>query len=105
MHIVAGWGMMISAAIPHEPCNSLIRANRFAPLMKKILDQLKPEAPYFTEMDATRGVVLILADPSMVPVMAEPLLLNFNAHCRLRICLSTADLSQAGLDEVVKHWG
>jgi hypothetical protein len=99
--------MMISVAIPHEPCNTLIRANKFGPLMKKILEQLKPEAAYFTEMDGTRGAVLIVdvSDPSKVPMMAEPFFLNFNADCRFRICMSPADLGQAGLDEIVKRWG
>jgi hypothetical protein len=98
--------MMISVAIPHEPCNTLIKANKFGPLMKKILDQLKPEAVYFTEIDGTRGVVLIadVADPSKVPMIAEPFFLNFNADCRFRICMSPADLSQAGLDKIVKRW-
>jgi hypothetical protein len=99
--------MMISVTIPHEPCNTLIKGNKFGPLMKKILDQIKPEAAYFTEMEGTRGAVLIVdvADPSKVPMMAEPFFLNFNADCRFRICMSPADLSQAGLDEIVKRWG
>jgi hypothetical protein len=52
-------------------------------------------------------VVLIadVADPSKVPMIAEPFFLNFNADCRFRICMSPADLSQAGLDEIVKRWG
>lgn len=99
--------MMLTATIPHEPCNALIRANKFGPIMKKILDELKPEAAYFTEMDGSRGAVLILdvSDPSKVPAMAEPFFLNFNADCRFRICMTPADLSKAGLDEIVKRWG
>jgi hypothetical protein len=99
--------MMLTVSIPHEPCNTLIKANKFAPLMKKIIDELKPEAAYFTELDGTRGAVLIVevSDPSTVPAMAEPFFLNFNADCRFRICMSPADLNKAGLDTLVKRWG
>jgi hypothetical protein len=30
--------MLLTVALPNEPCNTLIKANRFAPLVKKILD-------------------------------------------------------------------
>ena len=99
--------MMLTVTIPHEPCNTLIRANKFAPILKKILDELKPEAAYFTEMDGSRGAVLIVevSDPSKVPAMAEPFFLNFQADCRFRICMMPPDLSKAGLDEIAKRWG
>ena len=99
--------MMLTVSMPLEPCNTLIRANKFAPIVKKIMDELKPEAAYFTEIDGTRGAVLVVevSDPSKVPAMAEPFFLNFNADCRFRICMSPADLSKAGMDELVKRWG
>ena len=84
-----------------------IRGNKFAPVLKKVMDELKPEAAYFTELDGTRGAVLIgeVSDPSKVPAMAEPFFLNFNADCRFRICTSPGDLSKAGVDELVERWG
>ena len=98
--------MMLSVSVPNEPCNTLIKGNKFGPLLKKILDELKPEAAYFTEMDGSRGAVLIIevADPSRIPTLAEPCFLNFNAECRFRICMTPADLSKAGLDELAKRW-
>jgi hypothetical protein len=73
----------------------------------RIRDELKPEAIYFTELEGTRGVVLIaeVADPSRIPALAEPFFLNFNADCRIRICMMPADLGNAGLDEIAKRWG
>jgi hypothetical protein len=98
--------MMLSVSLPHEPCNTLIKSNKFGPLLKKILDELKPEAAYFTEMDGHRGGVLIVevSDPSRIPALAEPFFLSFNADCSFRICMTPADLSKAGLDEVAKRW-
>lgn len=99
--------IMLTATIPHEPCNSLIRANKLGPILKRIVAELKPEAVYFTELDGTRGVVLIadVADPSRIPALAEPFFLNFNADCRMRICMTPADLGNAGLDDLAKRWG
>ena len=72
----------------------------------KILDELKPEAVYFTEQHGTRCAVLIVdvAEPSRIPTFAEPFFLNFNADCRFRIAMTPADLGKAGLDELGKKW-
>jgi hypothetical protein len=99
--------MLLTVALPHEPCNTLIKANKFAPLIKKILDEIKPEAAYFTEMDGRRGALLVVevSNPSRVPVLAEPFFLNFNAECQFRICMSPEDLGKSDLDGLVKRWG
>lgn len=98
--------MMLTASMPHEPCNTLIRDKKFGPIIKSILEEIKPEATYFTEQDGGRGAVLILdvSDPSRIPALAEPFFLNFNADCRFRICMTPDDLAKAGLDEIVKRW-
>ncbi|HEY3730203.1 MAG TPA: hypothetical protein VGL28_02965 [Steroidobacteraceae bacterium] len=99
--------MMLTVTIPNEPCNALIRSGKFAPLMKKILDEVKPEAAYFTEQDGSRGAVLIVevGDPSGVPALAEPFFLNFNADCRFRICMTAPDLGKAQVEDLGKRWG
>jgi hypothetical protein len=98
--------MMLTTSIPHEPCNSLIRDGKFGPIIKKILEEIKPEAAYFTEQDGNRGAVWIVnvSDPSRIPALAEPFFLNFNADCRFRICMTADDLGKAGLDEIAKRW-
>jgi len=98
--------MMLTASIPHEPFNSLVRENKAGQIIGKILEELKPEAVYFTEQHGTRCAVLIIdvAEPSRVPFFAEPFFLNFNADCRFRIVMTPADLGNAGLDELGKKW-
>ena len=55
--------------------------------MKKILDEIKPEAAYFGERDGKRGGILIvdLNNPSEVPRLAEPWFLTFNAEVEFRV--------------------
>ena len=46
--------MMLTALIPHEPFNTMVRENKAGALIGKILDELKPEAAYFTEQQGQR---------------------------------------------------
>ena len=98
--------MMMTASFPHEPFNTLVRENKAGQILGKILEELKPEAVYFTEQHGTRCAVLIIdvANASRVPSFAEPFFLQFNADCRFRIVMSPEDLAKAGLDDLGKKW-
>jgi hypothetical protein len=98
--------MLLNVDIPHEPFNSLVRAGTAGDTLNKILDSLKPQAVYFTELDGRRGAVLLIEvnSPSDVPRFAEPFFLKFNADCRFRIVISPDELGNAGLGELGKRW-
>jgi hypothetical protein len=74
--------------------------------MGRILDDIKPEAVYFTEQDGKRAGILIVdvKEPSRVPSIAEPFFLHFNADCHFQIVMSSEDLKKAGLEELGKKW-
>jgi hypothetical protein len=99
--------MLIHVEMPHEPFNSLVRAGEAGAILGRILEDLKPEAAYFTEFDGKRGAVLVInvQEPSQIPSFAEPFFLNFNADCRFRVVMSGEDLGKAGLPELGKKWG
>ena len=99
--------MMMNVSIPHEPFNTLVRKGKAGELLGKILDELKPEAAYFTEYDGKRTAVLIVdvAEPSRVPSFSEPFFLSFNADCRFQIVMSPEELGRAGLDAIAAKWG
>ena len=73
----------------------------------KIMDDLKPEAVYFTERDGKRGGVMIIdvASPSDVPRIAEPFFLTYNAEVRFHVCMTPDDLAKAGLEDLGDKWG
>ena len=98
--------MLLTVEMPHEPFNSLVRKGKAGEILRRILEDIQPEAVYFTEQDGTRGAVLIIdvKEPSRVPSFAEPFFLNFNADCRFRIAMSQEDLAGAGLEELGKKW-
>ena len=74
--------------------------------MKRILDELKPEAVYFTEYGGHRGAIMIINvdDPLKVPTYAEPWFLTFNADCEFHIVMTPEDLAKAGRDRLGKKW-
>jgi hypothetical protein len=47
--------MLLTVTIPHEPFNTLVRQKKAGEVIGRILEEIKPEAAYFTEFDGTRG--------------------------------------------------
>lgn len=99
--------MLLHACFPVEPFNTLVRKGEAGKILHGIVEDLKPEAVYFTEEKGQRSALLVvdLASPSDVPRMCEPFFLSFNADCHLRVVMSPEDLANAGLAEIGKKWG
>lgn len=98
--------MLLNVKIPHEAFNAAVRDGSASAKMKRILDDAKPEAVYFTEQNGKRGAIMIvnLESPSQVPAFAEPWFLSFNADCEFHIVMTPDDLGKAGLDALGKKW-
>ncbi len=98
--------MLLEVKIPHEKFNAAVRDGSVGKKIKSILDEIKPEAAYFTEMDGSRGAILVvdLEGPSKVPALAEPWFLQFNADCKFRIVMTPDVLAKAGLEAIGKKW-
>jgi hypothetical protein len=98
--------MLLKVKMPLEPFNTAVRDGSIGKKMKAILEAMKPEAAYFTEVDGHRGGIFVVnvENPSKVPVLAEPWFLTFNAQCEFRIVMTPEELAKAGLEEVGKKW-
>jgi hypothetical protein len=99
--------MMLLIECPVEPFNTLIRNGTIGQTIKSILDDIKPEAAYFSERDGHRGAVLIVdvASASDVPRLAEAWFLKFDAKVEFRVCMLPQDLGAANLEGLGKKWG
>ena len=99
--------MLMQATLPHEIFNAAVKDGTVESKMKRILDDLKPEAVYFTEHHGRRSAMLIidLADVSKMPMYSEPWFLLFNADCEFHPLMTPADLAKSGLAELGKRWG
>jgi hypothetical protein len=98
--------MIMQVRIPHEEFNAAIRNGQIEQTLKRILDETKPEAVYFTEYEGQRGAIMVvdLKDQSDVPKYAEPWFLSFNADVEFHVAMTPDDLGKAGLDVLGKKW-
>jgi hypothetical protein len=98
--------MLMQVKFPHKEFNEAVKDGSIDKKIRRILDETRPEAVYFTEYNGQRGAVMIvdLADSSGVPVLAEPWFLTFNADVQFRIVMTPEDLGRAGLDTMGKKW-
>jgi hypothetical protein len=99
--------IMMIVSLPVETFNAAVKDGSTHAKMKKILDQVKPEAAYFTAFNGKRTAVLIvdLADASKIPSLSEPWFLTFNATVDMYPVMLPQDLAAAGLDGLGKAWG
>ena len=98
--------MLLNVKIPHEEFNKAVKDGSVGNKIRRILEDTKPEAVYFTEQNGQRGAILIidLPDPSKVPAFAEPWFLAFNATVEFHIVMTPDELQRAGLEELGKKW-
>jgi hypothetical protein len=98
--------VLIQTKIPHEPFNTLVRDGSAGDKIKRILEDLKPEAIYFTEYNGQRGSIMIVdvKDSSEIPKYAEPWFLTFNADVEFHVAMTPEELGRSGLEELGKKW-
>ncbi len=94
--------MLMKVSLPVESFNPAVRDGSAGAKIQRILEEIKPEAVYFTEDEGKRGAILIVdvARPSQVPALAEPWFLLFNASVEFKIVMTPEDLKAAGLESL-----
>jgi len=98
--------MLVNFDFPLEPFNTLVRNGTVGQKIQQILEDIKPEAVYFSERNGMRGGIAIVdvADPSRIPAIAEPFFLTFNASVEFHIAMGPEDLAKSGLEELGKKY-
>jgi len=102
--------MIMHMTIPVEAGNHAARTGTLGTTLKRILDEIKPEAAYFTATESgERGgfIVFDLKDASQIPAVAEPFFLALNAKINLWPAMTPQDLANGmpGLEKAVKEFG
>jgi hypothetical protein len=97
---------VVHVSMPVQKFNEHLAAGTAGDKLRQILDDIRPEAVYFTATDGKRGGYLVvdLESPSQIPSIAEPFFLAFDAEVALHPCMSPEDLAVAGLDELAAKW-
>jgi hypothetical protein len=69
---------MLTFRVPPEVGNTAMKDGRFMSAFQSVVEELKPEAAYFTPVEGARGGYLVvhMDDASQIPAIAEPLFLG-----------------------------
>jgi hypothetical protein len=99
---------IVKVSFPVETSNEAIKSGKLQKAVKSILEQLKPEAAYFTAERGMRGGIFVvdLKDPSQLPMVAEPFFLAFNANVEVLPAMTPEDLMKAGphIEKAIKNY-
>ncbi len=99
---------MIKVEMPVEKANELAEEGELGETIQTILDDLEPEAAYFTTSNGDRaGYIFVdLKDASEIPAFAEPWFLALEANVDIVPVMTPEDLKKAGpaIDRAVKKF-
>ena len=77
--------------------------------IQTILEDLKPEAAFFSDIEGARGGYLVvnMDDASQMPALSEPLFLGLGATIQAHPVMVPEDLEKAGpdLQQVAQKYG
>ncbi len=101
--------MLLKVSIPVETGNAAVLNGTLGATIKSILDDLKPEAAFFSEDNGERtGYILFdMKESSQLPAIAEPWFLAFKAKLTVRPAMNVQDLMNAGpgFERAIKAYG
>ncbi len=102
--------ILVTFSINPEKGDQLIKEGRIGETMGSILDELQPEAAYFTDVDGTRGGFLVvdMEDASQIPAITEPLFLQMGATVHMQPVMTPEDLRGAAgdaLEQMAQRYG
>jgi len=97
---------LLLISFPTEKFNEAVRDGSAGEKMKRILDEQKPEAAYFTELGGERSGILVvdIKTASQIPAFAEPWFLTFDAIIEFKMAMTPEDLAKSGLEKLGKKW-
>ena len=102
--------IMVTFSMNPEKADALIKEGRIGETMESILEDLQPEAAYFTDVEGTRGgfLVLDMDDSSQMPAKVEPLFLELGATLHMQPVMTPEDLRGAAgeaLQQMAQKYG
>jgi hypothetical protein len=100
---------MLSFRIPPEEGNAAMKDGRFMSTFQSIVEELQPEAAYFTEIEGARGGYLIINmdDASQIPAIFEPLFLGMGATVQISPVFTLDDMPRVteAVEQAVQKYG
>jgi hypothetical protein len=95
--------------IPVEAGNAAAKAGKLGSTIRAILEEIKPEAAYFTDTNGQRtGMLFVdMHEASQIPALCEPWFLAFNAAIEIHPVMVVDDLAKAmpAVEKISKRFG
>ncbi|MDL5202845.1 hypothetical protein [Streptomyces sp. ALI-76-A] len=93
--------VLLKASMDTEKANEAIRNGTLGKLIQEAVEQIKPEAAYFTTENGQRTAFLFfdMQDSSQMPVISEPFFLNLGAKISYTPVMNMEDV-QKGLSQL-----
>ncbi len=99
---------LLKVEMPVEKANELAVEGKLGEAIQTILDDLEPEAAYFTTSNGNRaGYIFVdIEDASEIPAFAEPWFLALEADVDIVPVMTSEDLKKAGpgIERAVKKF-
>ena len=97
--------MLLKMQMDVEAGNRAIKDGSFGRMLERVMQQIKPEAAYFTAIDGRRtGLIFFdLQEPSDIPAIAEPFFMTVGASIEFLPVMTPEDV-QKGLEEAAKSF-
>jgi hypothetical protein len=85
---------MLTFRIPPQEGNAAMRDGRFMSAFQSVIEELQPEAAYFTPMEGARGgyILINMDDASQIPAITEPLFLGLGATVEFHPVFTLEDM-------------
>ena len=95
--------MLLKWELGHEATTEAMRSGRMEAINKTLAEQTQPEAAYFGTENGRRTAYIFfdLADPALIPVIAEPLFQELHSTVEFIPVMNTDEL-QRGLAEAAQ---
>jgi hypothetical protein len=100
---------MITCRIPVDKGNELAKNGSLGSTIQSIMEELEPEAAYFSDIEGARGayIVVNMDDASQIPAMAEPLFLGLGATIQVHPVMTPEDLGKGApaIEQAAQRYG
>ncbi len=100
---------MVTFRVPMERGNAAVRDGSLPDTLQSVLEDLKPEAAYFSDIEGARGGYLVvdIYDAPQIPAVVEPLFLAMDATVQVHPVLTPDDMPRAmeGLQQAAQKYG
>lgn len=96
--------VMFKVSIPVEAGNKGVKDGSLPKTVMEFVEKFKPEASYFVATHGQRTAFFFveMKDPTMIPSMAEPFMMNLNAGVEFQPAMSLDDM-KAGVAKAMGH--